>query len=144
RSLKWPIISTTSGGRCMVMRLVRDDEMAEKMHTQVEDDVPPTEDEDGPVQELAEDAAAGGEADEKQIDLSALEALLFSTQHPLTAGRLGELLQCSSTRPIRRAIKALNEQYEQSRRAFRVEQVAGGYQLLTLPKFNDQVNKLHQ
>ena len=76
--------------------------------------------------------------------LSALEALLFSTQHPLTAGRLGELLECSSTRPIRRAIKALNEQYEQSGRAFRVEQVAGGYQLLTLPQFNDQVNKLHQ
>src|SRR2546423_4818558 len=126
----------------MVMRLVRDDEMAEKMHTQVEDDVPPTPDEDGPVQELAEDSAP--EADEEQIDLSALEALLFSTQHPLTAGRLGELLDCSSTRPIRRAIKALNEQYEQSRRAFRVEQVAGGYQLLTLPQFNDQVNKLHQ
>jgi len=127
----------------MVMRLVRDDEMAEKMHTQVEDDVPPTEDEDGPVQELAEDSAAP-DADEEQIDLSALEALLFSTQHPLTAGRLGELLDCSSTRPIRRAIKALNEQYEQSGRAFRVEQVAGGYQLLTLPQFNDQVNKLHQ
>ena len=127
----------------MVMRLVRDDEMAEKMHTQVEDDVPPTEDEDGPVQELAEDSAAP-ETDEEQVDLSALEALLFSTQHPLTAGRLGELLECSSTRPVRRAIKALNEQYEQSGRAFRVEQVAGGYQLLTLPQFNDQVNKLHQ
>src|SRR5215204_2883933 len=39
--LKWPIISTTSGGRCMVMRLVRDDEMAEKMLTQVDGDVPP-------------------------------------------------------------------------------------------------------
>ena len=128
----------------MVMRLVRDDEMAEKMHTQVEDDVPPTEDEDGPVQELAEDSAAESAADEEQIDLSALEALLFSTQHPLTAGRLGELLDSSSTRPIRRAIKALNEQYEQTGRAFRVEQVAGGYQLLTLPQFNDQVNKLHQ
>jgi segregation and condensation protein B len=126
----------------MVMRLVRDDEMAEKMHTQVDGDVPPTEEEDGPVQELAEDAAEG--ADEEQIDLCALEALLFSTQHPLTAGRLGELLDCSSTRPVRRAIKALNEQYEQSGRAFRVEQVAGGYQLLTLPQFNDQVNKLHQ
>ena len=70
----------------MVMRLVRDDEMAEKMHTQVEDDVPPNGDEDGPVQELAEDVAAGAEADEEPIDLSALEALLFSTQHPLTAG----------------------------------------------------------
>src|SRR5207253_114132 len=97
------------GGYCMVMRLVRDDEMAEKMHSQLDGDEPPTEEEDGPVQELAEDAAQA-ESDEEQIDLSALEALLFSTQHPLTAGRLGELLECSSTRPIRRGIKALNEQ----------------------------------
>ncbi|HEV8605428.1 MAG TPA: SMC-Scp complex subunit ScpB [Tepidisphaeraceae bacterium] len=126
----------------MVMRLVRDDEMMEKMHTQVDGSDLPTEDEDGPVQELADDSAPA--AEEEQIDLATLEALLFSTQHPLTAGRLGELLDCSSTRPIRRAIKALNEQYEQSGRAFRVEQVAGGYQLLTLPQFNDQVNKLHQ
>jgi segregation and condensation protein B len=131
----------------MVMRLVRDDvreDEMEKMHSQVEgEDSQPTEQEDGPVQELAEDSAPPG-GDEEQIDLAALEALLFSTQHPLTAGRLGELLDCSSTRPIRRAIKELNDQYEQSGRAFRVEQVAGGYQLLTLPQFNDQVNKLHQ
>src|SRR5438445_3326188 len=96
------------GGYCMVMRLVRDDEMAEKMHRQIDgDDEAPTEEEDGPVQELAEDAAPA--TDEEQVGLSALEALLFSTQHPLTAGRLGELLECSSTRPIRRGIKALNE-----------------------------------
>src|SRR5438046_1496453 len=101
------------GGGCMVMRLVRDDEMAEKMQTERED--PPIEQEDGPVQELADDSAPQG--DEEQIDLGTLEALLFSTHHPLTAGKLGELLDCSSTRPIRRAIKALNEQYEESGRA---------------------------
>jgi len=131
----------------MVMRLVRDDEMAEKMHDlEGEESIsPPTpiEQEDGPVQELADDAAPSA-GDEELVDLGTLEALLFSTHHPLTAGKLGELLDCSSTRPIRRAIKSLNEQYEANGRAFRVEQVAGGYQLLTLPQFNDQVNKLHQ
>jgi segregation and condensation protein B len=131
----------------MVMRLVRDDVMddeAEKMHTHVEErDSQVKEAEDGPVQEAAEDAAPAGK-DEERVELGTLEALLFSTHHPLTAGRLGELLECSSTRPIRRAIKELNDEYERSNRAFRVEQVAGGYQLLTLPQFNDQVNKLHQ
>jgi segregation and condensation protein B len=128
----------------MLMRLVRDDEMVEKML--LPEDVQGTDsqikDEDGPVQEVEGDAAPA--ADEERIDLPTLEALLFSTHHPLTAGRLGELLDCSSTRPIRRAIKELNDLYQQSGRAFRVEQVAGGYQLLTLPQFNDQVNKLHQ
>src|SRR5436190_1755272 len=86
------------GGRCMVMRLVRDDEMAEKMQTDLGED-PLPEQEDGPVQELADDSAPAG--DEEQVDLGTLEALLFSTHHPLTAGKLGELLNCSSTRPIR-------------------------------------------
>jgi segregation and condensation protein B len=132
----------------MVMRLVRDDDvrddvMVEKMPTSTEGEPQSTEDEDGPVQELAEDSPQAGK-DEEQVDLPTLEALLFSTHHPLTAGRLGELLDCASTRPVRRAIKALNDQYEQAGRSFRIEQVAGGYQLLTLPQFNDQVNKLHQ
>jgi segregation and condensation protein B len=78
------------------------------------------------------------------IDLSALEALLFSTHHPLTAGRIAELLELDSTKPVRRAIKDLNEQYESTTRCFRVEQVAGGYQLLTLPEFGPYLKKLHQ
>ena len=78
------------------------------------------------------------------VDLRTLEALLFSTHHPLTAGRLAEMLELESTKPLRRAIKELNEQYVTSDRSFRVEQVAGGYQLLTLPDFGDILKKAHQ
>jgi segregation and condensation protein B len=78
------------------------------------------------------------------VDLLALEALLFSTHHPLTAGRLGELLELESTSAVRRAIKQLNEVYEQSGRCFRIEQVAGGYQMLTLPDFGALIKKLVQ
>jgi segregation and condensation protein B len=49
-----------------------------------------------------------------------------------------------ATRPVRQAIKDLNTQYEESHRAFRIEQVAGGYQILTLPEFGDDLKKLHQ
>jgi segregation and condensation protein B len=78
------------------------------------------------------------------LDLQALEALLFSTHHPLTAGRLAELLDLETTKPIRAAIKQLNEQYDRTSRAFRIEQVAGGYQLLTLPTFGELLKKFHQ
>jgi segregation and condensation protein B len=81
---------------------------------------------------------------EGQIDLAILEALLFGTQHPLTAGKLAEFLDLDSTKAIRRAVKNLNEQYEQTGRAFRIEQVAGGYQLLTLPEYGDYLKKMHQ
>jgi segregation and condensation protein B len=78
------------------------------------------------------------------IDLPAVEALLLSTHHPLTAGRLAELMELPGTKAVRKAIKTLNEQYEQTDRSFRIEQVAGGYQILTLPRFGEVLKRLHQ
>ena len=78
------------------------------------------------------------------VSLPLLEALLLSTHHPLTAGRLAELLDLPSTKPVRSAIRDLNQQYEAGTRSFRVEQVAGGYQILTLPEFGESLKKLHQ
>ena len=38
----------------------------------------------------------------------------------------------------------MNRQYEESGRSFRIEQVAGGYQILTLPQDGEHLKKLHQ
>src|SRR5215213_2646576 len=138
------------------MRLVRDDDV-DVMEPQQQDELPEAngqpvanlnEQPDGPlatsaVEDAADEKDDGASAD-VELDLRVLEALLFSTHHPLTAGRLAELLELESTKPIRRAIKELNEQYVSSDRSFRVEQVAGGYQLLTTPEFGDVLKKLHQ
>ena len=97
---------------------------------------------DGAVEDSADDESSD-QAD-VQVDLRTLEALLFSTHHPLTAGRLAEMLELESTKPLRRAIKELNEQYVTNDRSFRIEQVAGGYQMLTLPDFGDILKRLHQ
>lgn len=100
-----------------------------------------------PVVDEQPDGAVDAELSESvdtSIELPALEALLFSTHHPLTAGRLAELLKLDSTKPIRRAIKDLNEQYETTGRCFRIEQVAGGYQMLTLPEFGPIIKTLVQ
>jgi segregation and condensation protein B len=86
----------------------------------------------------------GDESQLAPVNLPALEALLFSTHHPLTAGRLAELLGLDTTKQVRHAIKQLNESYETTGRSFRVEQVAGGFQLLTLPEHGDLLKKLHQ
>ena len=81
---------------------------------------------------------------EAEVPLDILEALLLSTHHPLTAARLSELLKLPGTKSIRPAIKTLNEQYAAGGRAFRIEQVAGGYQILTLPQFGEALKRLHQ
>lgn len=98
---------------------------------------------DGVVDDAGE-AEGSDEAVETPVNLPLLEALLFSTHHPLTAGRLAELLDLGSTKPVRKGIKELNGQYESSGRAFRIEQVAGGFQIHTLPEFGDHLKKLHQ
>ena len=132
------------------MRLVRDDEydVIEEQDTTAASEEPsdsrstPPEQPDGAVQDSADE---GPElASHVHVDLRTLEALLFSTHHPLTAGRLAELLELESTKPIRRAIKDLNEQYITTDRSFRIEQVAGGYQMLTMPEFGDVLKSLHQ
>ena len=127
------------------MRLVRDEDVMEEQDAMEMDDSA----EDGPVEEAeAEDVSDAG--DEKdggstpEVDLRLLEALLLSTQHPLTAGRLAELMDLPATKPVRGAIKQLNAFYEESNRSFRIEQVAGGYQMLTLPEFGEALKKLHQ
>jgi segregation and condensation protein B len=103
---------------------------------------------DGPVEApQAADAANEEPAepdDGKAIDVNILEALLFSTHHPLTGQRLGELLDVKSQKAIRASVQELNGQYEASGRTFRVEQVAGGYQLLSLPEYGDILKRLHQ
>ena len=142
----------------MHMRLVKDDdvELMEEQDALVpapadsqDDSNPPAtsdsrtiaEQPDGAIDDAADDVC---EAADVQVDLRTLEALLFSTHHPLTAGRLAEMLELESTKPVRRAIKELNEQYITADRSFRVEQVAGGYQLLTLPEFGEILKKAHQ
>jgi segregation and condensation protein B len=102
---------------------------------------------DGTAIDLLEEDDASESADAAtapQVNLAALEALLLSTHHPLTAGRLAELLDLETTKPLRKAIKALNEQYASGERSFRIEQVAGGFQILTLPEHGDLLKKFHQ
>jgi len=133
-----------------MLRLVRDEDPIGYDEMEQEDlssDPPrhtsPLEEPDGVVDDSADDQQ-NGQADETPVNLALMEALLLSTHHPLTAGRLAELMDLGSTKPVRKAIKELNQQYESTGRSFRIDQVAGGFQILTLPEFGVYLKKLHQ
>ncbi len=64
-----------------------------------------------------------------------IEALLFSTDKPVTAGRLAEISGAGDGREARRIIRELQQEYDAEGRAFGVEEIAGGFQLLTRPEF---------
>ncbi|MSR29277.1 MAG: SMC-Scp complex subunit ScpB [Phycisphaerales bacterium] len=75
-----------------------------------------------------------------------IEALLFAADRPIAEGRIVELLglpeQGKPATQVRHAIERLNEAYTAGGRAFRIEQVAGGRQVLTLPAFAPVVSRL--
>ena len=71
-----------------------------------------------------------------------LEALLLAAAEPVSAQRLAGVLGETSTREVRETIGALNAEYEASARGFRIEEIAGGYQLRTLPELAPWLQKL--
>ena len=82
--------------------------------------------------------------EEKQTDLSVesvVEAVLFASDEPLAVERLANIVG-TSVKQIRRNVKNLNDKYEANNNAFRIEQIAGGYQMLTLSPYNRWLQKL--
>ncbi len=71
-----------------------------------------------------------------------LEAILFSTDAPISVGKLAQTVGLDSTKPIKIAINELNEIYGQRQAAYRIEERAGGYQLLTLPQYAQCIQRL--
>lgn len=67
----------------------------------------------------------------------AIEAVLLAVDKPLPAPRIAEALGLdrSGVAEVRQAIHALNEHYEHAGRSFRIEAVAGGYRIMTLPEY---------
>jgi len=75
-------------------------------------------------------------------DVSRLEAVLLLAREPLTSRKLSQYANLADGTQARTLIRRLNERYDAAGRAFRVEQVAGGYQLLTRRKLAPWLRRL--
>jgi len=73
---------------------------------------------------------------------SVVESVLFASDEPLTAQRLVNIAEAGSVKQIRECVDDLNAKYRQGSFAFRIEQIAGGYQMMSLPQFNHWLKKL--
>src|SRR5207244_11528 len=103
---------------------------------------------------LTSDDAQGEPADEPasiapdvDVEVSTqqiIEALLFAADAPLTIPNIVALLGIGSARDVKGHIEALNARYEQDAASFRIEKIAGGYQMLTLPQFNTWLRRFKQ
>jgi segregation and condensation protein B len=75
-----------------------------------------------------------------------VEAILFATDRPLSDARIAALIgadDAGAPRAVAAAIDELNRAYASSNRAFRIEAVAGGRRVLTLPEFGPLLDRLH-
>jgi segregation and condensation protein B len=92
--------------------------------------------------DAGEEAGPGELARDRHLAL--IEAALFAADEPLTPRRLTALAGLSDPSEAPRLVARLRELYERDGSAFQVEELAGGYQLLTRPEFHPWLARLRR
>ena len=84
-------------------------------------------------------------ADDLQQEItlrSVVEAILFASDEPLEASKIAKVAGAGNARQVRKLIEELNSEYSERGSAYHIEQIAGGYVMLTLPEYNDWLKQL--
>lgn len=75
-----------------------------------------------------------------------IEAALLLSDRAMRSNRLAEVLVEGELslpeQAIAEAVESLNEEYGKTGRSFRIEQVAGGYRMMTLPEYADVLSSM--
>ncbi|MCA8993040.1 MAG: SMC-Scp complex subunit ScpB [Planctomycetaceae bacterium] len=83
------------------------------------------------------------ETSQRSAKLARVEAALFVANGVLTKRKLVQVATLIDVHEAADLIEELNANYERSQSAFRVEQVATGYQLLTRPQYARWLDRIH-
>jgi len=106
-----------------------------------------TEQADSPQVETPAEAVSEAELAQRAAQRARLrriiEALLFSSDRPISSKQLADASGAADGREVRSLVRELQREYEQQERAFGVEEVAGGFQVMTRPEFAEWVSRLH-
>jgi segregation and condensation protein B len=92
-----------------------------------------------------------GKVEQSRSKPHIIEALIFGSDEPLTAGQIVSIISSAEDSGLRmritedevlQHIRQLNAEYVRAGRAFRIIQVAGGYQFATMPEYADWLGKM--
>jgi segregation and condensation protein B len=78
----------------------------------------------------------------REPKLARLEAVLLLADEPLAARRLADVTGLADAAEARRLIERLKELLDLDQTAFQIEELAGGYQLLTRPRYHTWLARL--
>jgi segregation and condensation protein B len=93
------------------------------------------------LQLTAREALPQGEL-ARDPQLALVEAALFAADEPLTARKLASAASLVDGTEARRLMRKLQTLYERGGTAFQIEEVAGGYQLLTRAEYHRWLTRL--
>ena len=71
-----------------------------------------------------------------------IEALLFVADEPLSAGKIARSVTGIDGHQVRQLVGELTTEYEREGRAFTVEELAGGFRMITRPRFHPYLKVL--
>ncbi|MFQ5957554.1 MAG: SMC-Scp complex subunit ScpB [Candidatus Brocadiales bacterium] len=74
---------------------------------------------------------------------SILEALLFATDQPLTVKRLTEIMATEKGKVLE-TIEELRREYDSTGKAFQIEEISGGFLLLSRPEYHQWIARLEK
>jgi len=108
-----------------------------------------TDPETTPKAEVSEQSPDSAPEVDIEPILPSIEAMLVSSDRPLKPSALVDALCVHLDRPITaktisQAVVLLNEQYDSDARAFRIEEISGGYRLMTRPEHASIVAAMHR
>ncbi|GJM45168.1 MAG: hypothetical protein DHS20C21_20100 [Gemmatimonadota bacterium] len=123
-----------------------DDEPTDEVAADHDDE--PTDEAAADHDDESTDEVASELSEEEQAEVDRLidgrtEAILFSSEVPLTVKRLGQILRLGK-REMLESIDRLNVFYGETGRAFRISPLAGGFQIVTVPEHAELLGKLHK
>lgn len=110
-------------------------ELEEKLEEQLEQEALT------PVQSGAAKFVEPSELSEEEAK-RVIEAILFSSNRTMTAAELKRVVKGYTASQIQKFIEALKAEYEANGRAFHINEVAGGYEISTLPQYAPWIVKL--
>jgi segregation and condensation protein B len=80
----------------------------------------------------------------RDLQLGRVEAALFAADEPLTARRLAAVADLADAAEARRLVRKLQSYYDADATAFQIEELAGGYQLLTRSEYHSWLVRLRR
>jgi segregation and condensation protein B len=73
-----------------------------------------------------------------------VEALLFAIHEPVPISKITKIIDGTDAKEIKDIIEQLRNEYDADNRAFQIEEIANGYQLLSRPEYHEWISKIHK